>query len=82
MEKHRILELWGGAMNETAYPVRGILQGFREGSFTLDESEELINGFINAAMEKGYSHGAIDELRRSKTYAERGENVSVSGLNE
>jgi hypothetical protein len=69
-------------VNETAYPVRGILQGFKEGSFTLDESEELINGFINAAMEKGYSHGVIDELHRGKICVERDEKGNSSHVNE
>lgn len=50
----------------SSYPVRGILQGFSEGSFTFEESVDLLNGFIKASVEKGYSHGVIDEMRRGR----------------
>lgn len=48
------------------YPIRGVLQGFSEGSFTFEESVDLLNGFIKASAEKGYSHGVIDEMRRGR----------------
>lgn len=66
-------------MNETIYPVRGVLQGFREGSFTFDEAEDCINDFISKAMEKGYSHGVVDGLRRNgETHAQASYKGSTS----
>lgn len=41
----------------TTYPVRGWLHGLTEGSATLNEVEEVINGFIKHAEDRGWKEG-------------------------
>lgn len=44
-------------MEKPKYPTRGWLQGLVEGSATLDETNEAIQGFITHAEDRGWQEG-------------------------
>jgi len=44
-------------MEKPKYPIRGWLQGLVEGSATLNETNEAIQGFITHAEDRGWKEG-------------------------
>ena len=71
----------GNGMNNS-YPVKGVLHMLSAGSSTIEQTEEIINMYIELSTRKGYAEGVTDTLRRNEKSLYKSEKARSEDLNE